>query len=69
MPTWKNAKHGVDLRILLPQKSSLHMADFARVAHLRDMQDAICQVLFFQHGMILAKTWIIDDSSGRSQRN
>ncbi len=55
------ARRGVDVRILLPRKSNQHMADFARGAYLREMQDAGCQVLFFQHGMIHAKTGIIDD--------
>jgi cardiolipin synthase len=55
------AKRGVDVRILLPRKSNQHMADFARGAYLREMQDAGCEVLFFLQGMIHAKTGIIDD--------
>ncbi|MFZ1469301.1 MAG: phospholipase D-like domain-containing protein [Paracoccaceae bacterium] len=55
------AKRGVDVRILLPLKSNQSLADFARGAYLREMQDAGCQVLLFQNGMIHAKTGIIDD--------
>jgi len=55
------AKRGVDVRILLPRKSNQPLADFARGAYLREMQDAGCRVLFFEKGMIHAKSGIIDD--------
>ncbi len=54
------ARRGIDVRILLPQKSNQTLADFARGAYLRDMQDAGCTILFFQPGMIHAKVGIID---------
>ena len=55
------AKRRVDVRILLPRKSNQHLADFARGAYLREMQDAGAKILLFQKGMIHAKAGIIDD--------
>lgn len=56
------AKRGVDVRILVPQKSNQRLADFARGAYLREMQDAGCDIHFYQNGMIHAKMGIIDDT-------
>lgn len=57
------AKRGVDVRILVPQKSNQRLADFARGAYLREMQDAGCKIYFFQNGMIHAKAGIIDNTA------
>jgi cardiolipin synthase len=56
------AKRHVDVRILLPRRSNQRLADFARGAYLRDMQEAGCRIQFFQAGMIHAKAGIIDDA-------
>ncbi|MGH1454203.1 MAG: phospholipase D-like domain-containing protein [Paracoccaceae bacterium] len=54
------AKRGVDLRIMLPEKSNQLLADFARGAYLREMQNSGCRILFYQPGMIHAKAGLID---------
>jgi len=55
------AKRSVDVRVVLPQTSNQKLADFARGAYLRDMQDAGCRIEFFQGGMLHAKAGIIDE--------
>ncbi|MCB2094950.1 MAG: PLDc N-terminal domain-containing protein [Rhodobacteraceae bacterium] len=55
------ARRGVDVRILIPQKSNQHLADFARGAYLREMADAGATIQLFRKGMIHAKVGIIDD--------
>lgn len=55
------ARRGVDVQIVLPRKSNQRLADFARGAYLREMEDAGCKVLLWQPGMIHAKAGLIDD--------
>jgi cardiolipin synthase len=57
------ARRGIDVRIMLPEKSNQRLADFARGAYLWEMQQAGCKVLFFQDGMIHAKAGILDDDA------
>ena len=54
------ARRGVDVRILVPARSNQRMADFARGAYLREMNEAGAKVLYFRPGMIHAKAGIID---------
>jgi len=55
------ARRGVDVRVLVPERSNQRLADFARGAYLRDLHEAGGQVLYYQPGMIHAKAGIIDD--------
>ncbi|MGJ8589495.1 MAG: phospholipase D-like domain-containing protein [Yoonia sp.] len=55
------AKRSLDVRILVPRKSNQYLADFARGAYLREMQDAGAIIQFFESGMIHAKVGIIDE--------
>ncbi len=55
------ARRGIDVRILLPQKSNQKLADFARGAYLREVAEAGARVMFFQKGMLHAKATFIDD--------
>lgn len=55
------ARRGVDVRVLVPERSNQRLADFARGAYLRDLHEAGGHVLYYQPGMIHAKAGIIDD--------
>lgn len=55
------ARRGVDVRIMLPQKSNQWVADLARGAYLRDLHRAGCVILRLRHGMLHAKAGMIDD--------
>ena len=55
------ARRGLDVRILLPQKSNQKIADFARGAYLRELADCGCKILRYMPGMLHAKAGIIDD--------
>ncbi len=63
------ARRGIDVRILLPGRSNQRLADFARGAYLREMQDAGARVLFFQRGMFHAKAGILDDTAFTGSAN
>ena len=55
------ARRGVDVRIMLPQKSNQWVADLARGAYLRELNAAGCTILRLRPGMLHAKAGIIDD--------
>lgn len=55
------ARRGVDVRIMLPQKSNQWVADLARGAYLRELHAAGCVILRLRQGMLHAKAGIIDD--------
>ena len=55
------ARRGVDVRIMLPQKSNQWMTDFARGAYLRELHAAGCVILRLRQGMLHAKAGMIDD--------
>ncbi len=55
------ARRGLDVRILLPWRSNQRLADFARGAYLREIQEAGSKILFFHAGMMHAKASVIDD--------
>lgn len=55
------ALRGVDVRIIVPQKSNQHIADFARGGYLRDAEAAGAKVYYFTPRMIHAKASVIDD--------
>ncbi|MEX3315224.1 phospholipase D-like domain-containing protein [Sulfitobacter sp. PS-8MA] len=55
------ARRGVDVRVLVPDRSNQRLADFARGAYLRDLQEAGGHALYYQPGMIHAKAGVIDN--------
>ncbi|MBA97961.1 MAG: cardiolipin synthetase [Sulfitobacter sp.] len=55
------SRRGVDVRIIVPQKSNQRIADFARGGFLRDVQEAGAEIHFFKPSMIHAKAALIDD--------
>lgn len=57
------ARRGVDVRILLPERSNQRIADRARGAYLREMAEAGCRVFLFRDGMIHAKTAVFDSAA------
>ena len=57
------ARRGIDVRIVVPQRSNHRIADFARGAYVRELADAGCHILQFTRGMLHAKAGIIDDAA------
>lgn len=55
------ARRGVDVRIMLPEKSNQLIADVARGAYLRGLAVAGCTILRHRPGMLHAKAAVIDD--------
>jgi len=55
------AHRGVDLKILVPEKSNHRLADLARGTYLRDIQGAGGKILLFTKGMVHAKVLLMDD--------
>lgn len=63
------ANRGVDVRILLPEKSDQIITDLARGPYLRLLQKAGCRVLRFMPGMLHAKAYVIDDCASVGSAN
>ena len=57
------ARLGLDLRLLVPARSNQRVADFARGAYLRGLDEAGARVLRFGPGMMHAKAVIVDDAA------
>jgi len=55
------ARRGVDVRLVVPYRSNHVTADLARVAYLRDLNDAGGRILRYRPTMIHAKALLIDD--------
>jgi len=51
---------GVDVHILVPEKSNHPIADLARGTHLRDLQADGCTILLYTDGMMHAKVFLVD---------
>lgn len=56
-------RRGVDTRIIVPKRSNQRIADFARGAYLRELQDAWCGIYFYLPGMNHAKATVIDGTA------
>ncbi|MDH3519368.1 MAG: phospholipase D-like domain-containing protein [Myxococcales bacterium] len=54
------ARRGVDVRLLLPERSNHRLADWARGNYLRDLQGAGARVHLFRPGMMHAKALLVD---------
>ena len=57
------ARLGRDVRLLVPGKSNQRIADFARGAYLRDLEEAGAKVLRYRERMLHAKAVILDDAA------
>lgn len=57
------AERGVDVRILVPARSNHRIADLARGAWLRQLEEAGAQVRRFTPGMLHAKAGLVDDTA------
>lgn len=55
-------RKGLDVRVMVPQKSNQVTTDFARGPYLRDLQALGAKVLRHQGGMLHAKAGLIDDT-------
>jgi len=55
------ARLGRDVRILVPGKSNQRIADFARGAYLRDLEEAGAKVLRYRTRMMHAKAVVLDE--------
>ncbi len=54
-------RRGVDLRILLPERSDHRLADITARSYLRDIEHHGGRVLFYRPGMLHAKAVLMDD--------
>jgi len=54
-------RRGVDLRIIVPQKSDQFLVDLARGQFLRDLCALQCKILCYTPGMLHAKAMLVDD--------
>ena len=55
------AHRGIDLRILVPEKSNHRMADVVRGTYLRDVQKAGGTIFLYTGSMVHAKSMLMDD--------
>lgn len=63
------ARLGRDVRILVPTRSNQPLADFARGAYLRELDEAGCKILRYQGGMMHGKAMLIDDIAWTGSAN
>ncbi len=56
------AQRGVDVQVLLPEKSNHRLADMARGPYLRSLQQAGGKILLYQGGMLHGKALLTDDT-------
>ncbi len=57
------ARRGLDVRIILPQRSNHMVADIARGSFLRNLSEDGCRVICLPETMIHAKAGLIDDAA------
>lgn len=55
------ARRGVDVRIIVPQRSNYKLADMVRGCYLRELQRAGASIFLYRPGMLHAKLLIKDD--------
>jgi cardiolipin synthase len=56
------ARRGVDVRLILPERSNHVSADLARASYLHELHEAGGQVLLYQQGMLHAKAVVFDEN-------
>lgn len=62
-------RRGIDVRVMVPQRSNQRTADFARGPFLRELQDLGATVLRHQAGMLHAKAGLIDNTAWLGSAN
>jgi cardiolipin synthase A/B len=55
------ARRGVDVRIIMPEKSNHRITDWARGGYLREIQEAGGEILLYTAGMLHAKVLVMDE--------
>ncbi|MDP5171715.1 MAG: cardiolipin synthase [Bacteroidia bacterium] len=55
------ALSGVDVRIIIPEKSDSHIADFSTQSYLEELMEAGVQIYLYHHGFVHAKVLVSDD--------
>lgn len=55
------ARRGVDVRIIMPEKSNHRITDWVRGGYLREIQQAGGNILLYTGGMLHAKILVMDD--------
>lgn len=55
------ARRGVDVRIVIPEKSNHHLADLVRGIYLRNIEEAGATIMLYPGGMVHAKVMVMDD--------
>lgn len=55
-------ERGVDVRIVVPDKSDQRFVDLARGQYLRDLAALKCKILLYKPGVLHAKTMLVDDA-------
>lgn len=63
------AERGVDVQILVPERSNHRIADLARGTWLRQLQEAGAKVCRFTPGMLHAKAGLVDDTAWTGSAN
>jgi cardiolipin synthase len=56
-------QRGVDVRIIVPQKSDQVLVDLARGQFLRDLAALNCKILLYTPGMVHAKAILVDEAA------
>jgi cardiolipin synthase len=56
------ARRGVRVEVVVPARSNHYLADIAARLPLRELAGAGVTVLYYPHGMVHAKTMVVDDS-------
>ena len=55
------AKRGIDLRLVVPDRSNHRLADLVREAYLSQLQEAGGKIMLYKPKMMHAKVYLIDD--------
>jgi cardiolipin synthase len=55
------ARRGIDVRLVIPDRSNHLFADLARASYLHQVHDAGGKTLLFEPGMLHAKVMVVDD--------
>ncbi len=58
------AMGGVDVRIIIPEKSDAHVSRLSSLSFLKEMMQADVKIYFYQKGFIHSKTMVSDDMVG-----
>jgi cardiolipin synthase len=54
-------RRGLDVRVIVPRRSNMRLADFVRTSYLAELAAAGARVLFFERSVLHAKVLVLDD--------